>query len=92
MAACSLNSGVYLFGLRPVTSELCFARGLPGEAQRRYEQAAMLAADAASALHNAASAAEIRNFGNEAIMLHRAGGIRRRLREALQGTPDRLVR
>jgi predicted ATPase/DNA-binding CsgD family transcriptional regulator len=56
-------------------AELCFARGLPGEAQRRYEQAAALAADdhaAASALHNAASAAEIRHFGGEAIRLHRA--------------------
>jgi len=56
-------------------AELCFARGLPGEAQRRYEQAASLAADdhdAASALHNAASAAEIRHFGGEAIRLHRA--------------------
>jgi hypothetical protein len=56
-------------------AELCFARGLPGEAQRRYEQAAVLAADdhdAASALHHAASAAEIRHFGGEAIRLHRA--------------------
>jgi predicted ATPase/DNA-binding CsgD family transcriptional regulator len=56
-------------------AELCFARGLPGEAQRRYEQAAALAADrhgAALALHNAASAAEIRHFGGEAIRLHRA--------------------
>jgi predicted ATPase/DNA-binding CsgD family transcriptional regulator len=56
-------------------AELCFARGLPGEAQRRYEQAAALAADdhdAASALRNAASAAEIRHFGGEAIRLHRA--------------------
>jgi predicted ATPase/DNA-binding CsgD family transcriptional regulator len=56
-------------------AELCFARGLPGEAQRRYEQAAVLAADdqqAASALHNAASAAEIRHFGGEAMRLHRA--------------------
>ena len=54
---------------------LCFTRGLPGEAQRRYEQAAALAADdleAASALHDAASAAEIRHFGGEAIRLHRA--------------------
>jgi predicted ATPase/DNA-binding CsgD family transcriptional regulator len=56
-------------------AELCFARGLPGEAQRRYEQAAALAADdleAASALRDAASAAEIRHFGGEAIRLHRA--------------------
>jgi hypothetical protein len=56
-------------------AELCFARGLPGEAQRRYEQAAALAADhhaAASALHNAASAAENRHFGGEAMRLHRA--------------------
>jgi predicted ATPase/DNA-binding CsgD family transcriptional regulator len=56
-------------------AELCFARGLPGEAQQRYEQAAALVADdhdAASALRKAASAAEIRHFGGEAIMLHRA--------------------
>jgi predicted ATPase/DNA-binding CsgD family transcriptional regulator len=56
-------------------AELSFARGMPGEAQRRFEQAAAFAADdheAASALHNAASAAEIRHFGNEAIRLHRA--------------------
>jgi predicted ATPase/DNA-binding CsgD family transcriptional regulator len=56
-------------------AELCFARGLPGEAQRRYEQAAALAAgehDALSALRNATSAAEIRHFGGEAIRLHRA--------------------
>ena len=56
-------------------AELCFARGLPGEAQRRYEQAAALAADqhaAASALRDAAAAAEIRHFGGEAMRLHRA--------------------
>jgi predicted ATPase/DNA-binding CsgD family transcriptional regulator len=56
-------------------AELCFARGLPGEAQRRYEQAAALAADqhtAASALHDAAAAAEIRHFGGDAVRLHRA--------------------
>lgn len=56
-------------------AELCFARGMPGEAQWRYEQAAALAADdheAAAALRDAASAAEIRHFGAEAIRLHRA--------------------
>ena len=56
-------------------AELCFARGLPGEAQRRYEQAAALAADqqaAASALRDAAAAAEIRHFGGDAMRLHRA--------------------
>jgi predicted ATPase/DNA-binding CsgD family transcriptional regulator len=54
---------------------LSFVRGLPGEAQRRFEQAAAFAADGhetASALQAAASVAEIRHFGNEAIRLHRA--------------------
>lgn len=56
-------------------AELCFARGLPGEAQRRYEQAAALAADdreAAETLHYAALAAQARHFGDEALRLHRA--------------------
>jgi len=56
-------------------AELSFARGPLGETQRRFEQAAAFADDdheAASALHNAASVAEIRHFGNEAIRLHRA--------------------
>ena len=56
-------------------AELSFARGLPGESQRRYEQAAELAADdstTATALRNAAGAAKSRHFGNEAIRLHRA--------------------
>jgi len=56
-------------------AELCFARGLPGEAQWRYEQAAALAADqhaAAAALRDAAAAAEIRHFGGDAMRLHRA--------------------
>ena len=56
-------------------AELSFARGTPGESQRRYEQAAGLAAaDGASAeaLRNAAGAAESRHFGNEALRLHRA--------------------
>jgi predicted ATPase/DNA-binding CsgD family transcriptional regulator len=54
---------------------LSFARGLPGESQRRYEQAAELAADdsaSAMALRNAAGAAESRHFGNEAMRLHKA--------------------
>jgi predicted ATPase/DNA-binding CsgD family transcriptional regulator len=56
-------------------AELSFARGLPGESQRRYEQAAELAPDnkaAAAALNRAAGAAESRNFGAEALRLHRA--------------------
>jgi predicted ATPase len=63
------------YRLAVLLAELCFARGLPGEAQHRYEQAAALAADdaaAASALQVAASAAETRHFGGEAIRLHRA--------------------
>jgi len=56
-------------------AELSFARGLPGESQARYEQAAKSAADdssAAAALRFAAGAAESRHFGNEALRLHRA--------------------
>jgi predicted ATPase/DNA-binding CsgD family transcriptional regulator len=63
------------YRLATLLAELCFARGLPGEAQRRYEQAAALAAsdaEAVSALHIAASAAETRHFGGEAMRLHRA--------------------
>ena len=55
-------------------AELSFARGMPGESQRRYEQAAELAADdlaAAGALRSAAGAAESRHFGNEALRLRR---------------------
>ena len=53
-------------------AELSFIRGMPGESQRRYEQAAELAADdraAADALRSAAGAAESRHFGNEALRL-----------------------
>jgi predicted ATPase/DNA-binding CsgD family transcriptional regulator len=56
-------------------AELDFLRGLPGESQRRYEQAAELAgtpAGVADALHCAAGAAEARQFGGEALRLHRA--------------------
>ena len=55
-------------------AHLCFARGMPGESQRRSEQAAELAADdlaAAGALRSAAGAAESRHFGNEALRLRR---------------------
>ncbi len=55
-------------------ADMCFQRGLPGESQRRYEEAAALATDAgavADALDHAAGAAESRHFGNEAMRLHR---------------------
>ena len=53
-------------------AELCFARGFPGESQRRYEQAAGLAPDgghAAAALRCAAGAAKSRHFGDDALRL-----------------------
>ena len=53
-------------------AELCFARGFPGESQRRYEQAAELAPDAshaATALRCAAGAAKSRHFGDDALRL-----------------------
>ena len=53
-------------------AELSFARGRPGESQRRYELAAELAPDdgaRAAALRMAAGAAEARQFGNEALRL-----------------------
>nr|WP_243875902.1 LuxR C-terminal-related transcriptional regulator [Streptomyces sp. 846.5] len=53
-------------------ARLSFSRGMPGESQRRYEQAAGLAPDdmaAADALRSAAGAAEARHFGNEALRL-----------------------
>ena len=56
-------------------AELTFRRGVPGESQRRYEQAAELAADelvTADALRNAAGAAEARHIGNDALRLRRA--------------------
>src|SRR5439155_8692185 len=51
---------------------LAFTRGFPGEAQRRYEQAAGLAPDAghaATALRYAAGAAKSRHFGDDALRL-----------------------
>ncbi len=56
-------------------AELTFTRGMPGESQRRYEQAAALAPDdgvAAVTLRYAAGAAQSRFFGNDALRLHRA--------------------
>ena len=53
-------------------AHLSFIRGMPGEAQRRYEQASEVAAGdlaAADALRSAAGAAESRHFGNEALRL-----------------------
>ena len=52
-----------------------FARGLAGESQHRYEQAAELTADAgqaATALRWAAGAARSRHFGDDAFRLHQA--------------------
>jgi predicted ATPase/DNA-binding CsgD family transcriptional regulator len=56
-------------------AELTFSRGFPGESQRRYQQAAELAADdltSAGALRCAAGAAESRHCGTEALQLRRA--------------------
>ncbi|MBX6749004.1 MAG: ATPase [Micromonosporaceae bacterium] len=56
-------------------AEMAFARGWPGEAQARYEQAAALAADAddaAHALRCAAGAAKSRHVGDDALRLHLA--------------------
>ncbi len=53
-------------------AKLSFLRGMPGESQRRYEQAAGLAADdavAADALRSAAGAAESRHVGDDALGL-----------------------
>src|SRR4051794_37071009 len=62
-------------GTASLLAVLCLRRGLPGESQRRYEQAAGLAADdrdAAAALRRAAGAATARLAGEDAIRLHRA--------------------
>ena len=63
------------YRLAMTLAELTFARGLPGESQRRYEQAAGLAADdalAAAALRCAAGAARSRHFGDDAFRLQLA--------------------
>ena len=64
-----------LDGIEAGLAELSFARGLPGESQRRYEQAAGLAPDAghaATALRCAAGAAKSRHFGDDALRLLQA--------------------
>jgi predicted ATPase/DNA-binding CsgD family transcriptional regulator len=56
-------------------AELTFARGMPREAQRRYEEAASVAADdaeAAETLHYAATVAWGRYAGDDALRLYRA--------------------
>ena len=63
------------YRLAMALAELTFARGLPGESQRRYEQAADLAADdalAAAALRCAAGAARSRHVGDDAFRLQLA--------------------
>jgi predicted ATPase len=63
------------YRLAIVLAGLAFARGLPGESQARYEQAAELATDdgqAAAALRRAAGAATSRHFGNDALRLYLA--------------------
>ncbi len=56
-------------------AQLTFVRGMPSEAQRRYEEAAALAVDPANAcrdLRRGAAVAWGRLAGNEAIQLYRA--------------------
>ena len=68
-------------------ADLLFTRGTPGEAQRRYEQAAALAADdraAAEAFRSAAGAAESRHVGNDAVRLRQCAV------EAAQRAGDRI--
>ena len=60
--------------LATALARLTFARGLPGESQRRYEQAAALAPNDPAAAHawrGAAGAAESRHIGNDALSLRR---------------------
>ncbi|MDN5930957.1 MAG: winged helix-turn-helix domain-containing protein, partial [Pseudonocardia sp.] len=60
--------------LATALAELCFTRGMPGESQRRYQQAAACAPDdraAAAALRGAAGAALSRNVGDDALALFR---------------------
>ena len=69
----SCRADAYELALR--LAELTFPRGMPSEAQRRYEEAAALTPDPAEAhhaLHLAAAVAWGRQSGNRAVELHRA--------------------
>ncbi|MEO5745920.1 MAG: LuxR C-terminal-related transcriptional regulator [Terracoccus sp.] len=60
------------YGLAMDLAHIVFIRGFPGEAQRRYEQAAELTVDGAAAAlawRSAAGAAEARYFGEDALRL-----------------------
>lgn len=62
------------YTLATTIAELTFSRGMPGEAQRRYEQAADLADDdatSAAQLRRAAAAALSRHVGDDAVRLFR---------------------
>ena len=66
------HAGADSHPLAILLAELAFVRGMPAESQRRYEQAAGLADDratAATALGWAAGAAESRHFGDDALRL-----------------------
>jgi predicted ATPase/DNA-binding CsgD family transcriptional regulator len=74
-AASRQESRAAAYQLAMCLAELSFSRGMPGESQRRYEQAADLAetaAAAAHALHFAAGAAAARHFGDDVLRLHRS--------------------
>ena len=71
-ASTGADSRVEAYRLAIGVAQLSFLRGMPGESQRRYEQAAELAADeeaAADAWRQAAGAAESRNLGDDALRL-----------------------
>jgi predicted ATPase/DNA-binding winged helix-turn-helix (wHTH) protein len=75
-------------------AQLTFARGLPSEAQRRFEEAAGLAAnpsEAARALYLAAAVAWARIAGNEALRLYRAAADAARLAGDRHGAAVALV-
>ena len=62
------------YDLALVVAELVFLRGLSGEAQRRFEDAAALTTGvkAAAALRNAAGVAQIRQIGDDCLRLFQA--------------------